>query len=153
MTDGIEVEAAVGGGVALPLELGRLEAAVRHVLAAEAVPSAEVSIALLSDAQIAALNEGYLSHEGATDVISFALHGKGERPLGDVYVGAEQAARQAGEVGVPVEEELLRLVIHGTLHVLGYDHPAGAEREDSSMYRRQEELLTSFLGRIRADER
>lgn len=153
MTDGIEVEAAAGEGVRLPLELGRVEEVVRHVLAAEQVPAAEISIAFLADPEIATLNEGYLAHQGATDVISFALHGEGERPLGDIYVGAEQAGRQAAEVGVPVQEELLRLAIHGTLHVLGYDHPAETERADSPMYRRQEELLASFLDRIRAAER
>ena len=153
MTDGIEVEAAAGEGVRLPLDLGRVEDVVRHVLAAEEVRVAEISIAFLRDDEIASINEGYLAHQGATDVISFALHGEGERPLGDVYVGAEQAARQAAELGVPVGEELLRLAIHGTLHVLGYDHPTEADRADSPMYRRQEELLASFLDRIRADER
>ncbi|HEX6070048.1 MAG TPA: rRNA maturation RNase YbeY [Longimicrobiaceae bacterium] len=153
MTDGIEVEAAMGEGVRLPLDLGRVEEVVRHVLAAEEVRAAEISIAFVADPAIATLNEGYLAHQGTTDVISFALHGEGERPLGDIYVGADQAARQSAEVGVPVEEELLRLAIHGTLHVLGYDHPAEAERSGSPMYRRQEELLASFLDRVRADER
>ena len=153
MTGGIAVEAAEGEGVRLPLDLGRVEEVVRHVLAAEEVRAAEISVAFLSDREIAALNEGYLAHQGATDVISFALHGAGERPLGDIYVGAEQAARQSAEVGVPVQEELLRLAVHGTLHVLGYDHPAEADRADTPMYRRQEELLASFLDRIRADER
>jgi probable rRNA maturation factor len=153
VTEGIEVEAATGEGVRLPLELGQVEDVVRHVLAAEGVRSAEISIAFLADEEIATLNEGYLSHPGATDVISFALHGEGERPLGDVYVGAEQAGRQAVELGVPVREELLRLAIHGTLHVLGHDHPAEADRADSPMYRRQEELLASFLDRIRAGGR
>ena len=153
MTEGIEVEAAAGEGVRLPLDLGRVEELVRHVLAAEEVRVAEISIAFLGDEEIATLNEGYLAHAGATDVISFALHGEGERPLGDIYVGAEQAARQAAELGVSVQEELLRLAVHGTLHVLGYDHPAEEDRVDSPMYRRQEELLASFLDRLRASER
>jgi probable rRNA maturation factor len=66
-------------------------------------------------------------------------------------VGAEQAARQAAELGVPLDEELLRLVIHGTLHVLGYDHPdSDEERAGSPMYRRQEALLTELLAAERA---
>jgi len=122
----------------------QLERAVRHVLNAERVAGAEISVALLGDEEIARLNEQYLGHEGPTDVISFPLHAAGEAPLGDVYIGAEQAARQAAELGVPIEEELLRLVIHGTLHVLGYDHPDDG-RADSPMYRRQEALLAEVL--------
>ena len=150
MTSGIAVQAAVGEGIQLPLDLATAEEAVRHVLAAEGVGVAEISLAFLSDEEIVKLNEGYLSHAGATDVISFALHESGERPLGDVYIGAEQAARQAAELEVAPAEELLRLVIHGTLHVLGHDHPEGADREQSHMYRRQEQLLASFLDRIGA---
>ena len=145
----LEVEAAVADGFQLPVATEVVEAAVRHVLAAEGVEAAEISVAFVGDAEIARMNEGYLAHEGATDVISFALHAEGERPLGDIYVGVEQAARQAAEMQVPPEEELLRLAIHGTLHVLGYDHPVDVEREGSPMYIRQEALLASFLERIR----
>ena len=141
------MEASAGAGVVLPLPLGRVEEMVRHVLAQEEVGDAEMSVAFLDDAGMSRLNQHYLSHSGPTDVISFPLHAEGERPLGDIYVGAEQAARQAAELGVPVEEELLRLAVHGTLHVLGYDHPEGAGREECEMYRRQEALLASFLGR------
>ncbi len=78
-------------------------------------------------------------------MISFALHEPGEAPLGDVYIGAEQAAHQAGAWGATFMEEVLRLAIHGTLHVLGWEHPAGEDREDSPMYRRQEALLAQLL--------
>lgn len=153
MSERLVVEAAAGEGVRLPFDVALVEQAIVHVLQAEGVAEAEISVALVSDAEIAKLNEGYLAHEGATDVISFALHAEGERPLGDVYVGVEQARRQAADAGVPVEEELLRLAMHGTLHVLGYDHPAEGDREGSPMYRRQEELLASFLDRGRAAAR
>ena len=153
MSEGIVVEAAAGEGIRLPVDAALIEQAVVHVLEAEGVEEAEISVALVSDAEIASLNEGYLAHEGATDVISFALHAEGERPLGDVYVGVEQAERQAAEAGVQVAEELLRLAMHGTLHVLGYDHPEEGDRERSPMYLRQEELLASFLDRGRAAAR
>lgn len=153
MTPEIEVEAAVADGVRLPIAVSSAEAAVRHVLAEERVSAAEISVAFVDDETIASLNEGYLAHAGATDVISFVLHAPGERPLGDVYVDVEEAVRQAAELGIPVEEELLRLTIHGTLHVLGYDHPADAAREESPMYRRQEALLASLLERIGASGR
>ena len=147
MSEGIVVQAAVPEGVVLPLSPELLEGAVRHVLTEERVGEAEISLAFVSDEEIARMNEAYLRHEGATDVISFALHGEGERPLGDVYVGVEQAARQAQEIGVSHEQELLRLAVHGTLHVLGWEHPDEGERAQTPMYLRQEELLTSFLSR------
>lgn len=143
--DGIEVEVSVGECVTPPVDVGRIEAAVRHVLAAEGVETAEISVALVSDEEIASLNEDYLKHEGPTDVISFALHEQGEPPLGDVYVGVDQAVRQAAEFGATPAEEVLRLAIHGTLHVLGWEHPEGAGRTESEMFARQEELLKRFI--------
>jgi len=144
--DELEVEVSVADGVTSPADPARVEAAVRHVLRAEGVDEAEISIALVGDEQIAELNQQYLDHEGPTDVITFALHEAGESPLGDVYVGVEQARRQAAEFGATPEEEVLRLAVHGTLHVLGYDHPEGAERTGSEMFTRQEALLRAFLG-------
>ncbi|HEX2080898.1 MAG TPA: rRNA maturation RNase YbeY [Longimicrobium sp.] len=143
--DEVVVEVSVGEGVEPAVDVGRIEAAVRHVLREEGVEAAEISIALVGDEQIAALNEEYLSHQGPTDVISFHLHGEGEPPLGDVYVGVEQAARQAAGFGASVAEEVLRLAVHGTLHVLGWDHPEGEERAGSEMFLRQEALLRGFL--------
>lgn len=145
--DANEVTVHAADGVSPPLPLEEVERAVREVLRAEGVGAAELSVILLTDREIAEMNERYLSHEGPTDVISFPLHPEGGAPLGDVYVGAEQAARQAAELGIPAREEVLRLAVHGTLHVLGYDHPEGDGREASEMYRRQEELLAAILGR------
>lgn len=143
--DELEVEVSVAEGVASPVEPARIEAAVRHVLRAEGVAAAEISVALVSDAEIAALNQQYLRHEGPTDVISFHLHERGEPPLGDVYVGVEQAARQAAVFGAGAADEVLRLAVHGTLHVLGWEHPEGEGREESPMFRRQEALLAELL--------
>lgn len=142
--DSIEVEVSLGEGVALPLAAEAVERAVRATLRAEGHDAGEVSVALLGDREITSLNREYLDHDRPTDVISFALHGEGEPPLGDVYVGVEQAHRQAGELGVDPGEELLRLAVHGTLHVLGWDHPEGEERLESAMFRRQEEILRTL---------
>jgi probable rRNA maturation factor len=65
--------------------------------------------------------------------------------LGDIYVGYDQATRQAEEAGVPLPEELARLAIHGTLHVLGHDHPEGPERLESAMFRLQEQLVRRVM--------
>lgn len=143
--DELDVEVSVGEGAAPPVEAARIVAAVRHVLRAEGVEAAEISVALVSDDEIAALNQQYLQHEGPTDVISFHLHDEGEPPLGDVYVGVDQAARQAAGFGASVADEVLRLAVHGTLHVLGYAHPEGEDRAGSPMFLRQEALLKEFL--------
>lgn len=144
---GLITEIHLGEGLRSPLPPERVEAAVRWALEAEGLERAEISVALLGDEEIAELNRTYLDHQGPTDVISFPLHESGQPPLGDVYIGLPQALRQADELGVPGDEEVLRLAIHGTLHVLGYDHPPGEDREHTPMYRRQEELLRAFLAR------
>jgi probable rRNA maturation factor len=147
MSDDLLVHAQVAGAMAPPVPLEELEEVVRFVLLEEEVSVAEISLTLLDDDEIARLNRDYLGHEGPTDVITFPLEGPVVTVVGDVYIGMEQAARQAGELGVPLREELLRLAVHGTLHVLGNDHPSGEDRETASMYLRQEELLRLFEDR------
>jgi probable rRNA maturation factor len=121
--------------------------AVRATLEAEAVERAELSVTLMGDEGIAALNAHYLGHSGPTDVLSFALFAAGETPVGDVYIGFDEALRQAGALGGEAQEELLRLAVHGTLHVLGHDHPEGAGRTRCRMWRLQERIVSEVLGR------
>lgn len=121
-----------------------LRRGVLHVLREEDVADAEISVTLLDDEAIRAMNRDYLGKDRPTDVIAFSL-GDGDETLGDVYLGVDQARRQAEELSVDYVEELLRLAIHGTLHVLGHDHPEGDDRDDSPMYRLQERLLREVL--------
>lgn len=123
--------------------------AVEKVLAALAQPGLEISVALLGDDEMRDLNRRYLGEDAPTDVLAFAL-GEADERVGDVYVGFEQARRQAAELGVPFAEELARLAIHGTLHVLGYDHPDGVERERSPMFELQERLLAELVAETAA---
>ena len=118
-----------------------LDRALREACRREGVSTVELSVSFVTDAEIASLHARYLGRDRITDVLSFALHGDGEDPLGDVYVGHAQALRQAAEAGVPPEEELTRLAVHGALHVLGYDHPEGPERFASEMFHKQEDAL------------
>lgn len=104
----------------------------------------EVSLTLLSDEDIRDLNRQYLGHDRVTDVISFGLDAL-DGLTGDIYIGYEQAARQAEDEGVTLAEELVRLAVHGTLHVLGWDHPEGPERGESEMYRIQEALVRALM--------
>jgi probable rRNA maturation factor len=123
---------------------GLIEAAVRRTLAAARREDVEISVALLRDGEIEELNARYLGREGTTDVLSFTLD-EGADTVGDVYIGVEQAERQARDLGIPIHEELARLAIHGTLHVLGYDHPEGLDRESSPMFEVQERVLKGLL--------
>ncbi|MGB1655967.1 MAG: rRNA maturation RNase YbeY [Longimicrobiales bacterium] len=121
-----------------------IENGVRAAIGNEDVTVAEVSVTLLDDARIQELNATYLERDRPTDVIAFSLGGT-DGVLGDVYIGYEQAARQADEHGEILATELLRLAIHGTLHVLGYDHPEGSERLESPMFVLQERLVAEVL--------
>jgi probable rRNA maturation factor len=105
---------------------------------------ADISVAFLGPARMRALNRQWKGHDEPTDVISFALQGPGGELLGDVYICPAVARREAGRLGIPLRQELLRLVVHGTLHVLGYDHPHGAGRTRSAMWRRQERYVKAL---------
>ncbi|MFC1660220.1 rRNA maturation RNase YbeY [Gemmatimonadota bacterium] len=126
-----------------------LEEGLKRLLREEGYSDGEISLTFLGDSAIRAMNEEYLGKDQPTDVIAFSLHDAGDPPFGDVYVGYNQASRQAGGLGVPLEEELLRLAIHGTLHVLGHTHPEGEGREESPMYRLQEHHLARALSSTR----
>jgi probable rRNA maturation factor len=113
----------------------------RRTLRAEGVHRAVLSVAFVGRRRIRSLNRTYLGHDRETDVIAFALPGAADLVVGDIYCAPEAAARDARRFGVSEREELRRLVVHGVLHVLGYEHPEGAGRTRSAMWRRQEALL------------
>lgn len=136
------------GGAAAADEPGAgavVERAVRAALRDRGVEEGELSITLLDDEAMAGMNREWKGRDGPTDVLAFALHGEGEPPLGDVYLGVDRAAKQAMELGEPVSRELARLAIHGTLHVLGWEHPE-ERREMSEMWEHQERILRGVEG-------
>ena len=99
---------------------------------------------LTNNKEIRAINQKFLKHDYATDVISFEagsgyLAGKEADYLGDVVVSVDMAQSVAGDLGVPWREELARYLVHGTLHLLGYDDHAPKDRE--KMSDRQEEIV------------
>ncbi len=128
----------VSGTGALPLRA--VARVVGHVLAQERT-RAMIAVTFLGPGRMQELNARYLDHDEVTDVISFGLPQPDGSIVGDVFVCRYAAVRHARELGVPVRAELLRLLVHGTLHVLGWDHPAGASRTTSPMWRRQEKYL------------
>jgi probable rRNA maturation factor len=99
----------------------RLIAAARTVLAGEGIRCGTLSLVVVDDKTMRRLNRRYLQHDYATDVLSFLLDSGPGRVQGEVIVSADTAARQAPRYGWSAEDELLLYVIHGTLHVVGYD--------------------------------
>jgi probable rRNA maturation factor len=91
----------------------------------------ELSIVLVSDAQIRRLNKLYRNKDKTTDVLSFPIGEKVEDwlILGDIVISVDAAKRQAQELGHSLKEELRRLLVHGLVHLLGYDHELGGEEE------------------------
>lgn len=128
---------------AQPLTATDVIRAVKAAAEAESVPSGEISVTFLDTGAMSALNEAHLQQDEPTDVIAFNL-GELAAPLGDVYICPEVARESAAEYGVSPREELLRLIVHGVLHVLGHDHPDGPERMNSEMFRRQEAILSQL---------
>jgi len=107
-------------------------------------PTAEVSVLLVGDAAMARLNRTHRGVKGPTDVLAFPLReGPWSRlaaeALGDVVISVATARRQAREAGTDLRAELALLLIHGILHLLGYDHGTGAERR--RMWRKQRAIL------------
>jgi probable rRNA maturation factor len=130
-------------GERVPLSRSRVGDIARRVLRAERVREALISITFVSAPRIASLNRKHLAHRGSTDVISFGFARPSSRDpvMGDIYIAPTVARRNAAAQGIPVREEITRLVVHGVLHVLGHDHPDGDRRDTSSMWRRQERLV------------
>lgn len=145
------------------IALGLLESAVcETVRLAFGTEEAEVDLTLAGDAEMERLNFDHMGDRGPTDVLSFPLHewslnGReshltdddgisppGPLLLGDVVVDVDQALRQAAEGDWGVVEELVLLVIHGTLHLLGHDH---AEIDEEERMRRLERDVLSLLHR------
>jgi probable rRNA maturation factor len=121
------------------------------VLTAERVRAALISIAFVSARAIAKLNRDHLGADGPTDVIAFALQrtGRGAPLIGDIYIAPAIARVHAKRHRVTEREEAVRLVVHGVLHVVGLDHPDGAGRSVSPMWRRQEQLVRRLSVRSR----
>lgn len=106
----------------------------------------ELSLVFVDDEQIAEINESYLNHQGPTNVISFAMQ-EGELPeematviLGDIVISTETAQKEADAAGIPLDERLLQLLLHGILHLTGYEH-VNDEVEADVMEKRGQELL------------
>ena len=130
-------------GTRIPVSRARVVAAARATLVSEHARNVMLSIAFVSDRAIRALNKRHLRRDRVTDVIAFAFRQRKTTDpiIGDVYIAPGVARASAKANGISVREEIIRLVVHGTLHVLGHDHPESEARTRSPMWRAQERLV------------
>jgi probable rRNA maturation factor len=127
----------------LAIDASRLTAAVRSVLEDSPYEQATVSVALVDDPTIHALNRRYLEHDYPTDVLSFVLEDDGRRLHGELVASADTAARNAVEYGWSAEDELLLYLVHGALHLVGH---RDAEPAEIAAMRRAEAVQLAKLG-------
>jgi probable rRNA maturation factor len=134
-----------------PVWVARLSQNTLRVVKGKAFArGSEISIVWVGDAEMRRLNKAHRGKDKTTDVLSFPLlegkkmtkAPKGSLPLGDIVVSLPQTLRQARERGVAFEMELALLVVHGILHLLGYDH--GTLAEEKRMFALQRRILKSF---------
>ena len=113
----------------LNVDPARLLEAVRRVLAEEQIAAADISLAVVSDQEIQQINRQFLGHDEPTDVISFLLENSNGKFIGEVVASLDTAARSAAAYGWDCESELLLYMIHGALHLAGYDDSTPQQRE------------------------
>ena len=140
----------------LPFPEILIEQAARAALEHESQsPDAELSIVLTDDARLQQLNRDYLDIDAPTDVLSFPSTETdpetGVRYIGDILISIPRAGAQAEAAGHPLEAEVQLLVVHGVLHLLGYDHAEAKEK--ARMWKAQTEVLEQLgLGSIQIRE-
>lgn len=124
----VSVESAVDAPDLDAEGVGRL---VERVLEAHGEPG-DVTVVLTDDQTLRDLNRTYRNIDTPTDVLSFNLdddlvaEGQEDIPLGDIYISVERARSQAAEAGRPLQHELQHLAVHGSLHLLGFEHDTDA---------------------------
>ena len=106
---------------------------------------AELSILIVDDSQIEILNKKYLHRYGPTNVIAFPMHTDrfsniNPELLGDVVISIETADKEGKHIGIPMEERFIQLLVHGILHLLGYDHESSGQDADE-MEKKSDEIL------------
>ena len=139
----MRVSEVVVQGRRLPLARALVRRVVEAVLKGERRQGL-ISVTFLGRESMRRLNAAHKGEDRATDVLSFPLTGPDGQVVGDVYICPWVARREAEAHGISLREELVRLVVHGTLHALGHDHPEGTERTRSAMWRRQERYVEAL---------
>ncbi|MBA4371249.1 MAG: rRNA maturation RNase YbeY [Thermodesulfovibrio sp.] len=128
----------------ISINLKRTEKDLNRALRLLGLQQSELSVVFVGDAAMRRLNRQYRGLDKTTDVLSFPLCESGlpaaGEPLGDIVISVPRAAAQAASYDVSFREELLRLLLHGLLHLLGYDHEKNAYQKQR-MQRKEKELI------------
>ncbi len=111
---------------------------VQEVLEKEGATPGDINFIFCGDETLHAINQEYLGHDTLTDIVTFDL-GEDENITADIYVSIERVKENARELGVPFREELHRVMIHGILHLLGYEDKSPTARK--KMRIREDECL------------
>ena len=112
----------------LPIDRRRMRRTVEAILCDAGIEAAEISVAVVDDAAIAKLHAKFLDDPEPTDVLSFLLDASDGRLEGEIVVSADTARAVAPRFKATAEDELLRYVIHGALHLVGYDDTTPRKR-------------------------
>ncbi|MCX7707760.1 MAG: rRNA maturation RNase YbeY [Anaerolineae bacterium] len=152
----VQIEAAAADDV----DAADLARAILATLRAEGRAEGEVTLVVTDDDAVAELNRTYLGVDGPTDVLSFPTQGPPLEAvgaetafvaapemadyLGDIVIALPYTRRQAAALGRSLRDELRLLAVHGTLHLLGYDH--AEPDEEAAMWERQDKILNSLNG-------
>ncbi|HLC14825.1 MAG TPA: rRNA maturation RNase YbeY [Thermodesulfovibrionia bacterium] len=125
----------------------KVETLARKTLSFLNKNNVELSVLLVSDKAMQKLNRDYRGIDKPTDVLSFdvQISGLPSRALGDVVINVQQAQRQANEGQIDLYEEINHLLVHGILHLLGYDHEK-SEQDYNLMIDKQNEILNAHKG-------
>ncbi len=123
----------------VPVDRRRIRRAVKLILSEAGFETGEISVAVVDDAAMRALHARYLGDASSTDVLSFCLEAENNHIEGEIIVCAETAVRQGPRFGRPPEQELILYVVHGALHLAGYDDTTARDR--AVMRRREDDYL------------
>jgi probable rRNA maturation factor len=129
----------VNNQTAMPIDKKRLREAVRMILEDESIAKAKICVAVVDDPTIAGLHQRYLNDPDPTDVLSFVLERSQKHLEGEIVVSADTAAANAADYNMTPEDELLLYVIHGTLHLVGYDDTS--PKKEKEMRAKEREYL------------
>lgn len=137
-----------------PIADAPLQEAIKATLIRHKAPTAQISVALVDDAEMAELNRRHLNHQGPTDVLAFDLRDDGVARLahqndshcgrleGEIVISVDTAAREARRRGHGIDAEAALYVVHGVLHLLGYDDHV--EQDAARMHAVEDEILSSL---------
>jgi len=151
---GVEIEIFSEGGVSFPfrgLDKRYIKDIIEKICAILSLEDVLITLIAVNNEYIQGINKDFRSKNQPTDIITFAYR---ENPfpqnldriehLGDVYISIEKAEENSGIYGVDFIEEITRLIVHGILHLIGYDHE-GSDEDTEKMKQQEEDVLKSLL--------